>query len=749
MHRVLRRQIERHLGAGREPAPELRRFFREVDAEYRRADDDRGALQRALELIADLTRRLSAPSAPSAPGARASPLPRLLRRMFEHAPFAALVCDPDLEVLAWNDCAERLFGYSAAEAVGRGVPDLLFPPADQATAQRDLRAIVERGELDESLRVAATRTGDARLDEWTIVPLRDRSGRIAGAAVMVRQPIAAANRFTAAALATGDGVFEWDLEKDRLWLSDAWLALVGADAAAGAPADWLDRVHPTERDALMSALRAHLEGQAARFEVEHRVRDQAGGWKWVLARGRATRNDAGKAIRLSGTMMDVTERRALAERALNDALHDPLTRLPNRALFLDLVKRTFARTRRREDQSFAVVFLDLDRFKAVNDSLGHAAGDDLLVQFAQRLQTCLREGDTLARHGGDEFTILLDDVKGPADALSVANRIHDATAEAFQLSGHEVFSTASIGIAIWAASYARAEDLLHDADTAMYRAKAQGRARTVVFDATMRERAPQLLDLEADLRRALVRDEFRLYYLPVVDVATGRIQGLEALIRWAHPKRGLVQPEHFVPFAEETGLIVPIGTWVMRQAGRDFQGWRRAATGANRLMLHVNVSPKQLTNGALLEQLDGLFNEVELDPHNLALEVTESVIEANGDTAVRLAQIRQRGVRLCMDDFGSGQSSLSALHRLQLDALKIDRSLFSGGSPRGTSPDLVRSIVSLSRALGKPVVAEGVETAEQFYFLRELGCSAAQGFYFSPPVDSSTACSLIERAPTW
>jgi EAL domain-containing protein (putative c-di-GMP-specific phosphodiesterase class I) len=282
----------------------------------------------------------------------------------------------------------------------------------------------------------------------------------------------------------------------------------------------------------------------------------------------------------------------------------------------------------------------------------------------------------------------------------------------------------------------------------MYRAKAQGRARTVVFDATMRERAPQLLELEADLRRALVHDEFRVYYLPVVDVASGRIQGLEALIRWAHPKRGLVAPEYFVPFAEETGLIVPIGSWLLRQAGRDFHGWRRAA-GGGRLSLHVNVSPKQIHDGALLQQLEGLFQDVELDPHDLALDVTEATIEENGDTAESLTKIRHRGVRLCMDDFGSGRASLATLHRLQLDSLKIDRSLFKGGSPRGSSPDLVKTIVSLARAIGKPVVAEGVETAEQFGFVRELGCSGAQGFYFSPPVDSSATGSLLQRAPIW
>ncbi|HEY6006609.1 MAG TPA: EAL domain-containing protein, partial [Anaeromyxobacter sp.] len=668
---------------------------------------------------------------------------------FEGAPFAALLCDADLAVLAWNGTAERMFGYLAADAVGREVVDLLFSPPDRATTRADLRAVLDRGEIDQSLRLAATSSGEARLDEWTLVPLRERGGKLAGAAAFVREPFASADRYALATLATGDGVFDWDLERDRLWLSDAWLALVGADAPAGSPADWLDRVHPADRDAVTAALRAHLDGQTPRFESEHRLRDRAGGWTWVLARGRASRDPAGKPVRFAGTATDVNERRAAAERALNDALHDPLTRLPNRALFLDLVKRTFARTRRREDQSFAVVFLDLDRFKAVNDSLGHAAGDELLVQFAGRLQTCLREGDTLARQGGDEFTILLDDLKGPSDAQIVADRIQGATAEPFHVGGSEVVSTASIGIAIWAPTYARPEELLHDADTAMYRAKAQGRARTVVFDAAMRERAPQLLDLEADLRRALLRHEFRVYYLPVVAVPTGRIQGLEALIRWAHPQRGLVSPEQFVPFAEETGLIVPIGSWLLRQAGRDYQGCRRAAGGAGRLTLHVNVSPKQLHGGALLEQLDGLFHEAQLEPRDLAVEVTEDTLEQSEDTAARLAQIRDRGVQLCMDDFGSGHASLSALHRLQLDTLKIDRSLFTGGSPRGKSPELIQTIVSLSRALGKPVVAEGVETAEQLGFLRELGCSAAQGFYFSPPVDSAAARSLLERAPTW
>jgi predicted signal transduction protein with EAL and GGDEF domain len=369
--------------------------------------------------------------------------------------------------------------------------------------------------------------------------------------------------------------------------------------------------------------------------------------------------------------------------------------------------------------------------------------------MARRLQGCLREGDTLARHGGDEFTILLDDVKGPADAQIVADRIHQATGTPFQVSGQEVFSTVSVGVALSTPGYGRPEDLLLDADTAMYRAKALGRARTAVFDPSMRERAPQLLSLEADLRRALLRKEFRVHYLPLVEVASGRIQGLEALIRWAHPDRGLVQPQEFVPFAEETGLILPIGEWLLHQASREFQQCRSAVPDGHGLTLHVNLSPKQLLDSGLMNQIDEVMYEHQLRPKDLALELNESALAQNDGSAERIAQLRGRGVRLCMDDFGTDRSSISSLHRFAFDTLKIDRSLFTGGSPRGKSPEMVKSIVSLAREMGTPVVAEGVETAEQFYFLRELGCAGAQGFYFSPPVDGSAACTLVASGPTW
>ncbi len=549
-------------------------------------------------------------------------------------------------------------------------------------------------------------------------------------------------RFADAATAAGDTVFDWDLGADRLWLSPGWTALSGLEVQGEAPARWLDRVHAADREQLQAAIRSHVDGAAPRFENEHRLRHEGGGFRWVLVRGRALRDETGRAVRLCGTMMDVSARRAAADRVLHDALHDPLTRLPNRNLFLDHVKRCYARARRREGYRFAVLFLDLDHFKAVNDGLGHAAGDELLLQMARRLQLCLREGDTLARQGGDEFTILLDDVRTSDDARIVASRIQEAAAQPFEISGHEVFATVSIGIALSGPGYGRPEDLLLDADTAMYRAKAQGKARSAVFDPSTREKSPQLLDLEADLRRALLRGEFRVHYLPIFDVASGAVLGVEALLRWAHPKRGLVPPAQFGPFAEETGLIVPIGRWLLAQASRDLEGWRRLP-GHGTLRLHVNLSSKQLLQVDLLEHIDGLLREHQLAPGDLAVELSERTLQEGEPMAVRL---RGRGLRLLVDDFGSGSSSLASLHHFQLDSLKIDQALFVGAPARSQAPDLVRTIVALARELGKPVVAEGVETAEQLAFLKELGCPAAQGFFFSPPLDGEAARELLARA---
>jgi diguanylate cyclase (GGDEF)-like protein/PAS domain S-box-containing protein len=740
MHRRLRRQLDEALGQEQETSPHLRRLFRKIEKEYRRADGDRASLQRALALLSDLLQQRKPES--ERRGVQ-SPKARAVSRLFDQAPFAAVLCDADRKVTAWNAGAERLFGIPPSEAVGRELSMLIFPETDanRAQARTELRQVFSSDQPQQFVRVTPTRSGETRSCEWSIVPLRDRKGRETGKAAVIQERATVDERYALAWQGAGDGVWDWDLGKDQLWVSDSWRAIVGSKRQGETPAEWLERIHPADRDSVNSAILAHLSGNADRFESEHRLRHDDGSWRWVLARGQATRDASGKAVRFSGSTMDVTE-----PKATTGLLHDALTRLPNRAQFLDLLKRSLARARRRDGERVAVLFVDVDRFKSVNQGLGHDGGDELLVQMGERLQTALREGDTLARQGNDEFTILLDDLKEGADAENVARRIHDLVALPFQVKGKPLSATVSIGIALSAPAYARAEDLLADADTAMFRAKAQGRARSVILDPGLRERAPQMLSLEADLRQALARDEFRVHYLPIVDVASGRIQGVEALIRWAHPTLGLVAPDHFVPVAEETGLMIPIGRWLLGQASRDFQSWRGMASDP--LTLSVNLSSRQLEHLDLLDHIEGVLSEHSLSAQDLVFEITENTLQ-NGEHAERMTQLRDRGLRLSMDDFGTGSCSLNSLLRSQFDCLKIDRSLFTGGSPRGQAPELVRTILSLARDLGTQVVAEGVETAEQFGFLREVGCAAAQGFYFSPPVDSDGARSLLQRSATW
>ena|SRR5438067_2776586 len=742
MHPRLRRQLDRHLGAGAPPPGRIRKLLGEIEAEYARADRDGASLRRVLELASDLLQRNDELALLERPARRKGPITRALHRLFNQAPFAAICCDADLRVIAWNPSAQRVLGWASGETRGRDVTEFLAAEPERAA----LRVLLASAETGRSTRSLTNRDGRAISCHWQIAPLRSRAGAPAGLALLFEE--AAPDRFASAVDAAGDAAFEWDMPGGRLWVSDRFRDLIGGEAPGSTPAAWLDRVHPDDREPLQTALDAHLAGQAQRLDNEHRLRQSDGSWRWVLVRGQAQRDPQGRAMRVGGVFADITEQRQQQERMLHDALHDPLTKLPNRSLFHDLVKRSFARSRRREGYRFAVLFVDLDRFKAVNDGLGHQIGDELLIQMCQRLQTCLREGDTLARHGGDELTILLDDVKTPKDAAVVADRIHQVTSEAFEIGGHQIFCTVSIGIALSSAAYQKPEELLRDADTAMYRAKAQGRARSVVFDAAMREREPELMQLESDLRRALLREEFRLLYLPIVEVETGRIEGLEALLRWAHPERGLVPPDEFLPFAEETGLIVPIGQWVLGTASREFQSLRHAGR-AEGMSLNVNLSSKQLLQSDLVQQLEEVLREAHLAPQDMVLEITETAFQHSEQAAQRLGQLKARGFRLYMDDFGTGYSSLNSLYRFQLDSLKIDRSLFRGGSPKGQAPELVKTIVAFAKDLGKQVVAEGVETAEQLRFIKEIGCGSAQGYFFTPPIDRLALRALLETAPVW
>ena len=432
------------------------------------------------------------------------------------------------------------------------------------------------------------------------------------------------------------------------------------------------------------------------------------------------------------------------------AFHDALTHLPNRALLTENLKFVIERAKNHEDYQFSVLFLDLDRFKNVNDSLGHSIGDQLLIAMARRLESCIREADIVARLGGDEFAILLDGIPNAAEATNMARRIQEKLASPFNLSGHEVFTTTSIGIALSSTGYDHPENMLRDADTAMYRAKAQGKACYEVFDKGMHTHAVYLLQMENDLRRALDREEFRVYYQPIVSLDNGNLAGFEALIRWQHPERGFVNPSDFIPLAEDTGLIIPIGLWILKKACQQLCQWQWQSAANRNLFMSVNLSSKQVVQGELVSQIRDILEETHVEAKHLKLEITESCVMENADMAARLLKrLKALGVQLSIDDFGTGYSSLGYLHRFPVNTLKIDRSFVGRIGEAAENIEIVRTIVSLAENMGMEVVAEGVETLSQLSQLRKLNCQYGQGYLFSRPVDAESVTAWISRRPHW
>ncbi|MEA2336066.1 MAG: hypothetical protein QOE82_73 [Thermoanaerobaculia bacterium] len=548
-------------------------------------------------------------------------------------------------------------------------------------------------------------------------------------------------RYALSARGANDGLWVWDLGAGTVYYSDRWKEMLGfsKDDISDSPEEWFSRVHPDDVAMLRADIDAHRHGATPSIEHEHRMRAKNGDYRWMLARGVAVRDAAGDATRIAGSQTDITERKFAIDRLMHDAFHDALTGLPNRALFMDRLESVMERARRRGGHEFAVLFLDLDRFKVVNDSLGHALGDLLLISVGERLRGVLRATDTVARLGGDEFTILTE-INHLADAVRLAERIQEALRLPFRVGEHEIFTTASIGIALSATGYERPHDVLRDADIAMYRAKSRGRGIHEVFDKTMHDRAVKLLKFETELRRSIERGELRVYYQPIVSLDSKKVMGFEALLRW---QRGdeLIAADEIVPIAEETGLILPIGNWVLRESLRQLAAW------PEELHMHVNLSAKQFLQPNLLEQVADALAESGVAAERLHLEVTESVVIDNAEAAAALLEkLRATGVGISLDDFGTGYSSLSSLRQFPFDTLKIDRSFISTNGDRRRhkiDDEIVRTISTLARILGMDVTVEGLESADQVDRMRALGIDYAQGFYFSPPVDALSALAIV------
>ncbi len=539
-------------------------------------------------------------------------------------------------------------------------------------------------------------------------------------------------------------VYQTDLEGRILQCNEAFSRMLGYASRE----DVLGRslFELSDDRSAQEAFFLRLQQSGALSDIELRLRRKDGAPIWILENATLVTEAVSGPAAVLRTCVDITQRKQAEQRLLHDALHDSLTGLPNRALFLDRLRSLVSRAR-RQNSTFAVLFMDLDRFKLVNDGLGHEVGDRLLVAIAARLQPCIRDTDTLARFGGDEFTVLLEDVDGVAEATRAAGRIQEALRAPFAFEDQDLFASVSIGIAIAEGGTQSAEDLLRDADTAMYRAKVLGKSRCEVFDSEMREEAVGLLEIETDLRRALERRELVLHYQPIVSLSDGALTGFEALMRWNHPRKGLLQPVDFIPLAEETGLISAIGAWLLDDACATLRSWQDRFPKDPPLTLSVNVSSRQLASPDFVAQVEGSISRCGIDPRSLTLEITESMVLEQGEgAAALLAGIRALGVHLSLDDFGTGYSSLSYLHMLPLSKLKIDKSFVERIDTDPTRAEIVRAIVELARALDLEVIAEGVESASQRARLATFRCASAQGFYFSEAVEKSAIGGMLERA---
>ncbi len=660
------------------------------------------------------------------------------------------VCVVNLEgrITLWNAALEKMLNCPRSQAIGRTFGEAV-PVLAETTVASGITAAIKNGRDPGVLRLTLPTDAGDRVLQTTIVSSPTGVTLVWSDVTLGSMTHSALKqseeRFALMESSINDGLWEWDLRAQVVRYSGQWRNIVGlaSTSATGAPEEWFDRVHPDDLGSLKQAIDAILAGNGEELLNQHRLKHEDGTYRHVLCRGSVVRGARQRPVRLGGSLIDITER-AEAERSLLDSgTQDPLTGLCNRTVFVEALGQRLIALKKRQGGHFAVLFLDLDRFKMINDTLGHLVGDELLIGVSRRLESCLREGDSLARLGGDEFAIFLNELRDENQATAVALRIEDLFTAAFPIGGRDVFTSTSIGIAFSAFRYESPDEIMRDADTAMYHAKARGKARHEVFDENMHAQAVDRRGLEDDLRLAARDSAFQVHYQPIVSLNSGACVGFEALARWTRNGKD-VPPARFIPIAEELGLIDSVGTWVLREACRTFANWLRRFPESGFECITVNVSSRQLVQHGFFHAVEEALRDANLPPGKLRLEITETALLTSRHTiAGLLQQLRELGVRIYLDDFGTGHSSLSHLHQVPVDALKIDRSLVNG-LLLPDRPAIVESILALAYTLDAGVVAEGVEDETQALALDRLGCRHAQGFLFSPPVPGARIEELLK-----
>ncbi len=657
----------------------------------------------------------------------------------------------------FNPSAAIIFGYQPSEVVGKTIT-MLMPEPYRSEHNDYIRRYLETGTgsvvgqrremvglrkdgtiFPIEIAISELKVGDQRHFTGVVRDITERKES-------ERALRASEERYALAARGANDGLWDWNLENNTIYFSPRFKAMLGYrnDEIGDSPEEWMNRIHRDDVDQFCDDVDAHLSGRTMTFQSEYRIRRKSGEILRMLARGVAVRNEDGTPYRMAGSQSDITDRKRAEERLIHDALHDAMTGMPNRTLLIDRLGQALARIKRNPESGFAMAVLNLDRFRMVNESLGHGAGDDLLLAVSRRLENQVDHGDTLARLGADNFAILMEDTPNEKTARARVARIKKTIGQPFRLGGREVFTSASVGIVMGEAEYATPGDMLRDAELAMSRAKRDGKGKTETFYSTLRHEAVGLMEAETDLRKAIEEERVVPYYQPIIALNTGRVVGFEALARIEHPERGVIPPAEFIPIAEETGLIVPMCEQMMSQACAQAASWQEIFDLEGKLSVSVNLSARNLADENLFGMLEQVLADSRLSPGSLHVEITESLIMSNPELMEQtLERLKTLDLCLALDDFGTGYSSLSYLQRFPLDILKIDRSFVARMVSEARDQELVRIIVMLAHTLGLDVVAEGVETAGHAEALRALNCQYAQGFHYSAPVPGDEAADML------